>query len=227
VAEDSQGTPEGGKAARTRELVRDTALRLFRELGYDGTTMRGIAAEAGLSPGLAYYYFPTKEALVQEFYDEIQREHRATARVLLDSSRDFEARLRGALHAGFDVLGPYHGFAGTFIKVALEPRSPSSPFSDASAGAREAGIAFFGEVLDGSSLRLDPALRAALPELLWMAELGVTLFWVHDASPDQAKTRALIEGLVPVLVRLLKASRLPVLRSLTSDVLALVERVRP
>ena len=60
----------------TRTLIVDTALRLFEERGYAGTTMRAIATEAGLSPSNAYYWFDSKDQLVQEFYLRIQVAHR-------------------------------------------------------------------------------------------------------------------------------------------------------
>ena len=43
--------PAGKKSARTRSAIIDAALALFRERGYDATTMRAIAAEAGVSVG--------------------------------------------------------------------------------------------------------------------------------------------------------------------------------
>src|SRR5438445_2713544 len=64
------------KSEQTRALILETALRLFRERGYDRTTMRAIAEEAGVSVGNAYYYFASKEHLVQGFYDRIAEEHR-------------------------------------------------------------------------------------------------------------------------------------------------------
>ena len=39
------------KSARTRALIRDAALRSFRERGYDQTTVRLIAQETGVSVG--------------------------------------------------------------------------------------------------------------------------------------------------------------------------------
>ena len=63
------------KAEQTRAGIVDAAMRLFRENGYDATTMRAIADEAGVSLGSAYYYFSGKEELVQAFYDQIQVEH--------------------------------------------------------------------------------------------------------------------------------------------------------
>ena len=79
---------------------------------------------------------------------------------MLRTETDFAARLRGVLHAGIDVNAPYHSFAATFFKTAAEPTSPLSPFSAESSAAREASIALFREVLDGSTAKVDPELRA-------------------------------------------------------------------
>jgi AcrR family transcriptional regulator len=216
-----------GRGARTRQLIVDTALRLFGEHGYDRTTMRAIAQEAGLSPGNAYYYFPSKQHLVQGFYGQIQEEHRQRSAHVLASRRGLAQRLTGVLHAGLDVMAPYHRFAGSFIKVAIEPGSPLSPFSAESAPSREASIALFREVVDGAAGTVDERLKAELPELLWLAYLGVTLFWVYDGSRGQARTRALVDGAVPLLVRLVRMARVPGLRSVTGDALGLLRRLRP
>jgi AcrR family transcriptional regulator len=48
-----------------RARIRDAAIRLFAERGIDGTTVRGIAQQAGVSPGLLRHHFGSKEALRQ------------------------------------------------------------------------------------------------------------------------------------------------------------------
>jgi len=52
------------KKARTRASLREHALRLFREKGYQNTTVEQIAAAAEVSPSTFFRYFPTKEDLV-------------------------------------------------------------------------------------------------------------------------------------------------------------------
>ncbi len=46
-----------------RARIRDAALRLFAEHGVDGTTIRDIAADAGVSGGLVRHHFGSKEDL--------------------------------------------------------------------------------------------------------------------------------------------------------------------
>ena len=63
----SQDRPDGlrkRKKARTRASIREHALRLFREQGYQATTVQEIAEAAEVSPSTFFRYFPTKEDLV-------------------------------------------------------------------------------------------------------------------------------------------------------------------
>jgi AcrR family transcriptional regulator len=201
-------------------------MRLFRERGYAQTTMRAIAKEAGVAVGNAYYYFGSKEHLIQEFYLGRQEEFRAAAAPVLARETDLGPRLRGTLHAGIDTMAAYHEFAATFFKTAAEPTSPLSPFSADSSPARDAAIALFREVVEGSTAKLDPELRRDLPELLWLGYMGAILYWVHDRSPDQEKTRRLIDGAVPLVDRLVGLSRLRVLRPVTREIVDLIRTLR-
>ncbi|MEU4805027.1 TetR family transcriptional regulator [Actinosynnema sp. NPDC023587] len=65
-----QSRPAGGlreeRKARTRRTIREHALRLFLDGGYDETTVEQIAAAAGVSHMTFFRYFPTKEAVVED-----------------------------------------------------------------------------------------------------------------------------------------------------------------
>ena len=170
------------KSEATRTLIVETALRLFQEHGYDKTTMRAIAKEAGVSVGNAYYYFSSKDQLVQGFYDRIAELHEQRVEAALATEQDFAKRLRAVMHGWLDVAAPYHEFGRQFFVNAADPASPLSPFSNESSPARDAQIALYRRVLEGSTAKVDPELRPELPELLWLYEMGVVLFWVHDRS---------------------------------------------
>lgn len=215
------------KGEQTRELILSTALRLFREQGYGKTTMRAIATEAGVSVGNAYYYYGSKEHLMQAYYDHLQEQHRESVGDILAGERSFTKRLSGVLQSWLEVSEPYHEFAGTFFKTAAEPKSPLSPFSDQSRPAREASVEIFRRVVEGSDLKLPPELKAELPELLWLMHMGIVLFWVHDNSEDLRRTKALIERSVPLVDRLLRLTRIPGVRGVVNDLVGLIQSIKP
>ncbi len=207
------------KSEQTRALILQTALRLFQERGYDRTTMRAIAQEAGVSVGNAYYYFASKEHLIQGFYDRMTREHAEVGRAALAGHRDLGERLDLALTSWLDCAEPYHEFAGQFFRNAADPDSPLSPFSDESHPARATSVAFFREVLAGSELmpKLDAELAELLPELLWLHQMAIVLFWVFDRSPGRARSRAFVKRCSPLVNRVLHLSRYRVFRPLVRE----------
>ncbi len=222
----SEPTSTQDKAGRTRAAIVDAALGLFRERGYQGTTMRQVAAAAGVSTGNAYYYFRSKEELVQGFYDDLAAEHRRACEPALAATDHFGGRLHAVLTEWLRVARPYHEFAGRFFAVAAQPDNPLSPFSPQSSAAREAAIGVHRDVLSGSDVRPDPRLAEHLPELLWLYHLGVVLYWVHDTSPEQARTAELVARTVPMVDRLVRLSRLRVLRPLTTQAVGLLGALR-
>src|SRR3954462_12285076 len=82
------------KAEETRERILDAALKLFRERGFDETTMRDIAAAAGVATGAAYYYFRSKEDLVMAFYVRTAEEARELMPAEISKSRDLRKRIQ-------------------------------------------------------------------------------------------------------------------------------------
>jgi AcrR family transcriptional regulator len=188
--------------------------------------MRAVAAAAGVSVGNAYYYFSSKEELIQGFYDQMVTDQAAACVEVFAASTDLAARLRGALLAWLDAAEPYHEFAGRFFATAAQPDNPLSPFSRASSPARDASIALYRELIDGAKVSVGAELAATLPELLWLYQLGVVLYWVHDSSAGTARTRLLIEHSVPMVSRLVRLSRLPVIRPLSRQTAELVGLLR-
>jgi AcrR family transcriptional regulator len=210
------------KSDATKALILDSALRLFAERGHERTTMRAIATEAGVSVGNAYYYFDSKEHLVQGFYDRISELHVQASKQVLATEREFGPRLHGVLATWLDIAAPYHRFGTQFFRNAADPESPLSPFSPESTPARESAVGVLREVVDGAAVKMDPQLRPELPELLWLYQMGIVLYWVHDRSADRARTRALLDRTVPLIDRAVGLSRLRVLRPLIAEAVTVV-----
>ncbi|MER8045009.1 TetR family transcriptional regulator [Streptomyces sp. NPDC094032] len=233
ASEEQQDVPaekpaKAPKSEQTRALILETALRLFKERGYDKTTMRAIAQEAGVSVGNAYYYFSSKEHLVQGFYDQIAEEHQAAVEPILNSGeKDLAARIRGVLLAWLDIASPYQEFASQFFKNAADPDSPLSPFSPESEGPRRAAIEVHRRVISGAKVKIDPELAEALPQLLWLQQMGLVLFWVYDRSEGASNSRRLVGKLSPVTARAIQLSRFRVLRPLVLEMHELLADMMP
>ncbi|GAB2732318.1 TetR/AcrR family transcriptional regulator [Kitasatospora kifunensis] len=222
---DAKGRPKTAKSEQTRALILETAMRLFQERGYDKTTMRAIASEAGVSVGNAYYYYEGKEFLIQGFYDRMTHEHARDARARLAGTVDFSQRLQIALESWIDCAAPYHEFAAQFFRTAADPNSAMSPFSNESHPARETAVQIFREVLDGSDLgpKIDPELDELLPDLLWLHLMVIVLYWVFDQTDDTERTRAFVKRCAPFVAKIVSLSRYRVFRPLVRDAVGMVE----
>src|SRR5438128_10563193 len=114
-------TPKG---EQTRGLILNTALGLLRERGYERTTMRAIADQAGVSLGNAQHYFGSKEHLIQAFYHQLHEEHLTASLPVLEKEPRLKARLLSVVRLKIPTLEPHHEFAAVRCKTAAHPHRP-------------------------------------------------------------------------------------------------------
>ncbi|MDJ1115431.1 TetR/AcrR family transcriptional regulator [Microbacterium dauci] len=214
------------KSDRTRRLLRDIALRSFRERGYDATTIRHIAAEAGVSVGTTNYHFASKNDLVQELYLDVQDAHAARAAELSGSTTGLIDRLRIAYETGLDEIEPYHPHAPEFLSAAMSPRSPINPLSTDSADALRITESVFRAAVTGADHRLPADIAEKLPRVFVLGHLLLALFWVYDSSPEQRRTRLLLGAGLTLLGRVLPVVGLPGVRGPVRQLLDLVDEVQ-
>jgi AcrR family transcriptional regulator len=77
------------RAAERRQQILQTALTLFAAQGFDATSTRQIAKEAGIAEGLIFHYFPTKASLLTAILEdrlERRRAFRSELRPLLEDA---------------------------------------------------------------------------------------------------------------------------------------------
>lgn len=146
----AQATP---KSEATRRRILDSALRVFRQRGFDAATMREVAVEAGVAVGAAYYYFDSKDAIVMAFYEQAQDEMAPALDAILGKSRTLEQRLRGIIGQKIEYFAPNRALVGA-LSTHIDPEHPLSPFGESTAHIRERDVAFFARAADDSKLRL-------------------------------------------------------------------------
>jgi AcrR family transcriptional regulator len=211
------------RAEDTRRKIYEAAMELFREKGFEETTMRDIAAKAGVALGGAYYYFSSKDAIVLAFYREMQETSTPLVGGALTDKKKLKDRIRAVLDQRLKLLAPNRKFCAALFRHAPDGADPLSPFSEESRPIRDAAIEQMRVALEGGDVKIPADLRPRLPYLLWLYQMALIMFWLYDHSPDQQRTQRLMEKSLGLLVNLLRISSLPLMKPLRKTALELVE----
>ena len=166
-----------------------TAIQLIAARGYEATTLRDVAKEAGVSVGLLYRYFPSKQAVVIALYDELSSDYsRQAADMPPGRWRD---RFIFALKTSLDVLEP-HQVALRALTPVLVGDPEEGIFSASTAFSRLRVQHVFEQAVVGSSDAPKQPIAAALGRLLYLVHLAVLLWWLLDKSTNQRATATLV-----------------------------------
>ncbi len=210
------------RAEDTRRKIYEAAMESFREKGFDETTMRDIAAKAGVALGGAYYYFSSKDAIVLAFYDEMQRSSNEAIVATLKDRKKLKDRIRCVLDKRLELLAPNRKFCAALFRHAPDSSDPLSPFSVETRPIRDGAIEHMRLALEGSDAKVPADLKPRLPYLLWLYQMALIMFWLYDRSPNQERSQSLMEKSLGLLVNLLRLSSLPLTKPLRKAVLDLV-----
>lgn len=206
-----RGRPPGqsaqGAAARSR--LYDTAIRMIGERGYDATTLRDVANTAGVSVGLLYRYFPSKQAVIVALYDDLSHDFARQSDGM--KSGTWRDRFLFALETSLQVLQPHRTALRALIPVLI---------GDPDDGVFAAGTAFsrrrvqqvFEAAVTGSADAPKPPLADALGRVLYLVHLAVLLWWLLDKTPKQRATAALVALTKQLLPSAALTLRLPPIR---------------
>lgn len=215
------------RAEDTRRKIYEAAMELFREKGFEETTMRDIAAKAGVALGGAYYYYSSKDAIVLAFYREMQDASKSIVTDALADKKRLRERIRAVLDQRLKLLEPNRKFCAALFRHAPDGADPLSPFSEETRVIRDAAVEQMRIALDGGDVKIPADLKPRLPYLLWLYQMALIMFWLYDRSPEQEKTQRLMEKSLGLLVNLLRVSALPLMRPLRKAVLELAEMATP
>ena len=216
----ARAVPQRVASEETRRLIVETALTLFRERGLDETTIRDIASRAGLSLGAAYYYFKSKEAIVGAYYDYVQHEHVTRARAAFANEHDLRGRLGAALHTKIDIMREDRRLLRALFRYGGDPDHVLSWFGPATRDQRQLSIGVFAEAL--AEERFPDDLKEAAPVLLWALHMGILLYFLFDTSPDQRRTRRLIDASVDFAVDVKRLATSALLRPMRRRVMGIL-----
>lgn len=218
-------TFNSAKAEETGRKILDAALELFRKEGFDSATMRDVAQRAGVATGAAYYYYPSKDAIVMDFYRRACAEMQPKIEAALEHARGLEARLRELIRVKLLHFAPDRGVLRALLRNGADPSHPLSPFSVETKEIRDIDVAWFRRILIDCGVRIPRDLEPRLPGVLWFFQMGIIFFWVIDDSPRQARTEQLLQLASKSAAALIRLSALPLLRPVRRTALQLIDIV--
>ena len=171
------------KATSPRGLNRRTVLllaaaRCFVEKGYAATSMRDIAAQAGMKAGSIYYHFPSKEQLFLAVYEAGVLEIADVVQAAIDAHSDPWGRLEAACATHLTVL-----LAGGPLSQVIqrEPPKDSMAVRPRLVALRDEYESMFARLVD--ELRLPEGANRHDLRLMLMGALNYTHNW-YRAGPE-------------------------------------------
>ena len=208
---------EETKAERTRRKVFETAMQLFRERGFDETTMRDISREAELALGTAYYHFPSKEAIIGAYYEATQYRHHAYVVEHLPGLKTLSERLKLIFRSKIEQLRPDRALLGTIFRYTGDPGHPLSLLGEGTRDLQRQTVATISLALAGEHFPQE--VGRLLPLALFSLQMGLLLYLLYDTSEEQARTFALTDQSLALTTQLLGVTRQPLLQPVVTPIL--------
>ncbi|MCA9489496.1 MAG: L-tyrosine/L-tryptophan isonitrile synthase family protein [Myxococcales bacterium] len=177
---------------RTDLLLLQSALELFASRGFQGTSMRDIAEHAGVSPGLAYKYHPSKEALAMALYARLADRFEGAAPDLPEGN--LATRFAAAMRLKLALVTPHRGALRALAARALDPEDRLGVLGPRTWAVRSRTSGVFSLVVEGAVDR--PATadeRARLARLLYGVHLALIVVWTQDTEPDNPRALGALE----------------------------------
>jgi AcrR family transcriptional regulator len=195
---------------KTKELILATALGLFRKAGFETATMRDIARAADVATGAAYYYFPSKEAIVSAYYDQVQRIHAEKTREEWKGKSGLRERLGVVFHSKLEILKDDRQFLGALFRYTGDPQHPLSVFGKGTQVQRAQSMAIFHEAI--AEANISEEMKKVLPAALWLVHLGMILFFIYDETNGQRKTHKLVDSVLDLLTQAIELTNSALVR---------------
>lgn len=187
-----------------RSLVA-AAVELFSEQGLADTSLREIAARAGVAPGTVYKYFADRDKLFYAYFEIRQDDALASLRRMPDfETWSLKEKLQGYVEALISEYVENREFVAVALKGLVE--SPLQSYG-ALQQAKQKVIAtvegFFQQAVKQGEIPGGP-YDSFLIHLFWDYTSIVTLFWLKDDSEDFSRTSEFVDVSLELFVELIQ-----------------------
>ena len=194
----SSASAPSGPPVPGRQLILDTAARLFRQEGYAATSIRDIAGECGMKAGSLYYHFASKDQIIGEVLRigvERVADHVRDSVAALPPDVDARTLLHTAVQAHLTALLELHDYTSANVRI----------FGQVPAGVRQRHVATrdayerFWTALLRRCARLggwNPKRNLRLVRLFVIGALNGSLEWFDEGRSSVARLTHELTGLM-------------------------------
>ncbi|MEW6731055.1 MAG: TetR family transcriptional regulator [Acidobacteriota bacterium] len=208
------------KNRETAQKILEAAMALWSEKGFAQTTMRELAKRLGMGSSSLYFYFRSKEEIVQYLYMVLDEQVLGNFRETDQGETELGTNLKRLLQIKLAILAPHRSSLGALLREAVDPESSMNPFSSDSAQVLTHNINFFAMLVERSGLikkdQIDTFAR-----LFWLLHVCVILYWLYDKSANFSNTWKLVDKIVDLTMLLPMLSQFPG----AADLLALISEI--
>ncbi|WGX96729.1 TetR/AcrR family transcriptional regulator [Nocardioides sp. L-11A] len=191
------------RAADRQAQVVTAAIRVLESVGVAGTTMRAVAAEAGVPLGTLHYAFPSRDELLRAVIVRVVDDMSGALREALDLERGVEHALRDGIRSFWAML--LDGGGG--VQILQYELAMYSARSDAAGGLARLEFARYTDLLTELCAEAAANARercAVAPDVLGRLVLAVVdgLVLQHLANPDPERSERDLGHALDMLVAL-------------------------
>jgi AcrR family transcriptional regulator len=182
------------RGRRSRAKIREAAMRLFRERGFDGATLRAIAAEAGMGASSIYRHVQSKEELLIDELAALQEEAWQTFRRQGTQQQSTQARISHFLDVQHDLLAADRDLTTIALRAMTKPEAR---VAKRVLTLNDRTVGLFAEILQmgrkQKDLRTDLDLLEAARALFHIT-LGARITWANGMTTAEKCRKSIQVG---------------------------------
>ncbi|TAL23824.1 MAG: TetR/AcrR family transcriptional regulator [Nitrospirae bacterium] len=192
------------KKEDTKLKIINVALRLFQGQSFDVTTMEQIADEADIAKGTLYNYFPVKEAIISEYWQNSVDELKPQAAKLIQSLPDTKARLNSLFKKTAEFLKAHQDITNAYIRYRMQGMGNCERNKSLRSGFEGILVSIISTGQKAGDIRQDINAEQ-LARYLEMMYLLVCLMWL--SGPDMFPLEKNLKQMVDLFLSGAKSNR--------------------
>lgn len=186
--------------AETKGIILAVAERLFLKKGYENTTTRDIALEAGIATGTLFNYFASKETLAMTMISEAMSRGREDYKKRRTGEEDTSEALFLLIQSELRSIRPFRTFVGPVIESTMSLFAKQKTCQAGETTRIEHLKAVQDIILANGGHKIPEFISLSL---YWSLYLGILAYWSNDASRNQEETLVLIDFTMKLFTRML------------------------